>query len=760
VKTCFLTVVAGVWIPAAAGTAADAPVRGWLNWRGPQQNGTSLETHLPDKVSLEPGSLLWTLDMPGRGAPVIAGDRLYTWGYRGEGPDLQEVLACLDARTGKVRWEHSFRDFLSDNAYDRYSIGSPAIDPRTGNVFLLTSPGLLLAFSPDGKQLWERSLMEEFGRLTFPNGRTGAPVIDGDLVIVHGITSNWGADGPAADRFYAFETATGRLVWSSTPGIPPKDSSFSTPVLAWSHGRRVLYCGTGCGHVVCIDARTGEALWRFQVSRGGINASVLLHGDRLVAIHADENIDSSLMGGMVGFKVPQSAPAAPAGAPGPAVLDKTAELWRNRLTMFTSSPVLVGDRVLQVVATGDLCCVNAATGEVLWKHKLGPDQIHASPLYADGKLYVPMHDGGFHILRISDAGVESLCRVQLEGNCLGAPGVWNGKLYVHTTRKLYCFGRADDNPGLPPAPAPEPVPAAGPVTRLRIIPAEVLLAPGEKVTFTISATDLFGFGAQPVSAATWKKFIPPTARVRSELDAEFNPAGELVAGPKARLSAGAFEATAGALKGTIRGRILPHPPLAENFDRFELTEDHPTESGVKFAYPPLPWIGARFKWEVRDRDGSKVLAKTLDRPLFQRSITFIGKPELHGYTAEADVMSDGNRRWMSEVGLINQRYIIALKGTSQQLEVFSNYDRLKVNVPFEWEPNVWYRLKTRVDVAPDGTGVIRAKAWKRGDSEPSNWTIEVPHQNAHRHGSPGLYGFSPQNKSRVYIDNVSLTANP
>jgi outer membrane protein assembly factor BamB len=71
--------------------------------------------------------------------------------------------------------------------------------------------------------------MEEFGRLTFPNARTASPIIDGDLVITRGITANWGAQGPAADRFYAFDKKTGELVWSSSPSDRPKDNSFSHP---------------------------------------------------------------------------------------------------------------------------------------------------------------------------------------------------------------------------------------------------------------------------------------------------------------------------------------------------------------------------------------------------------------------------------------------------------------------------------------------------------------------------------------------------
>jgi len=199
--------------------------------------------------------------------------------------------------------------------------------------------------------------------------------------------------------------------------------------------------------------------------------------------------------------------------------------------------------------------------------------------------------------------------------------------------------------------------------------------------------------------------------------------------------------------------------MSEDFESFELAVPHVREEGVRFAYPPLPWIGARFKWEVRDVEGNKVLAKTLDNVLFQRAMTFIGTPEMHNYTVQADVMTDGNRRMRSTGGVINQRYIIALVGNAQLLEVSSNHDRIKVAVPFSWQPNKWYRLKTQVDVAQDGSGVVRAKAWPREEGEPDQWTIQVPHKVAHANGSPGLFGFAPQSKFRVYLDNVSVTPN-
>jgi len=245
--------------------------------------------------------------------------------------------------------------------------------------------------------------------------------------------------------------------------------------------------------------------------------------------------------------------------------------------------------------------------------------------------------------------------------------------------------------------------------------------------------------------------------VKATMSGTFNAAGQLVADAAPKPSAGAFQATLGDLKGYIRGRVLPYLPLNQDFEAISMTETNLTE-GVAFAYPPLPWIGARFKFEVREKDGTKCLTKTTDNKFFQRATVFLGTSDAKNYTIEADVMSDGNKRKMSEVGILNQRYAIVLKGNDQKLEVSSNFERLREAVDFKWQPQTWYHLQSRVDLATDGSGVVRAKAWKRGDPEPEAWTIEVKHKTAHQEGSPGLFGFSPQDM-RVYIDNIKVAPN-
>ena len=742
-------------------------VRGWLSWRGPQQNGSSLEKNLPDQLDVK--GALWVADFPGQSTPVIANGKVYIMGYLGEGADLQEGVACFDAETGKKLWERRYNDFLSDTIYLRYATSSPAVDEETGNVYIQGTQGILAAFTADGKPLWHHSLMEEYGRLTFPNSRTASPLIDRDLVITRGITANWGAHGPAGDRFYAFDKKSGELIWASNPGDRPKDNSYSHPYLGWLGGKRVFYSATGDGSVVCVNARTGDPIWRVTLFKAGINATVLVHNnDKIIAVYGTPYEP----GQMVALKIQDVSPTNPAA--GPVVLERSkVELWADDLSTSASSPILAGDTVYIVTEKGDLCAVDANKGTVLWKLKLGIEERNASVLYADGKLYVPMLDdpaskadassdagttGAFYVVRPGDKP-EVLSHIAVDGRCFGTPTAYNGKVYLQTTRHLYCFGKKGNNPGLAPEPQPEKWPAPGPAKSLAIIPSEVLLRPGQRASFHARSIDANGFTVEEikdVGSLKWASYIPPTARVKSTMKASFDKEGQLVAANETVPSAGAFEASVGELKGYIRGRVLPYLPISQDFESFTLSETN--GEGTLFAYPPLPWIGARFKFDVRDKDGSKVLAKTTDNRFFQRATVFMGAPDAKDYTIEADVMSDGNRRKMSEVGIINQRYFVVLKGNDQKLEINSNLERLRVAEDFKWQPNVWYRLKARVDVAADGTGVVRAKAWKKGEAEPDKWTLEVPHKTAHQNGSPGLFGFSPQDM-RVYIDNISVKPN-
>ena len=138
---------------------------GWPSWRGPLQNGMSLETYGEWAFVEEPA---WTFDRSVRGAPVVFDGKVFVFNYDVlSNEDVREYLTALDEETGEVLWEHEFIDFISDTVYDRYSVGSPVVDVNSGDVYLMLANGLFTCFSADGDVRWQHSMMERYGRLTF-----------------------------------------------------------------------------------------------------------------------------------------------------------------------------------------------------------------------------------------------------------------------------------------------------------------------------------------------------------------------------------------------------------------------------------------------------------------------------------------------------------------------------------------------------------------------------------------------------------------
>ena len=78
-------------------------------------------------------------------------------------------------------------------------------------------------------------------------------------------------------------------------------------------------------------------------------------------------------------------------------------------------------------------------------------------------------------------------------------------------------------------------------------------------------------------------------------------------------------------------------------------------------------------------------------------------------------------------------------------------------VPFRFDPNVWYRMKFRVEPTKEnGPTKVMAKVWKRDEPEPAKWLIEKVDKIPHRAGAPGLYG---DGISDVFFDNLKVYKN-
>jgi hypothetical protein len=141
-----------------------------------------------------------------------------------------------------------------------------------------------------------------------------------------------------------------------------------------------------------------------------------------------------------------------------------------------------------------------------------------------------------------------------------------------------------------------------------------------------------------------------------------------------------------------------------------------------------------------------------------RRTVYIGDPNAKGYVIEADLRGAQRGRRKPDMGLVSHRYTLAMMGNRKQLMIrtwLSEMERFSKVIPFEWETNVWYRVKLRVDVAQDGgKATLRGKVWKKGEAEPAAWTIEAEDMPPHTNGSPGIYGYSAAD---IFYDNIRVT---
>src|SRR5262245_1399240 len=259
-RLCPLVLLLALAVPAAA--------EDWLHWRGPQETGVSKDTGIPDEWSPKDGkNVLWKAPFGCRSTPLVSKSKVYIIGSVGEKQMEQEAVTCFDAETGKQLWQHRFNVFLADIVTNRVGWANIAADAETGNIYAHGVQGLFFCFSPDGKVLWEKSMTEEYGRITGYGGRVTSPIVVDDMVIFHMMNASWGDLGRGGHRFMAMDKKTGEIRWWSTPGGQPMDTIYSCPIVMNVDGVKLLVCGGADGWLHAMKAATGEKVWSYPITR-------------------------------------------------------------------------------------------------------------------------------------------------------------------------------------------------------------------------------------------------------------------------------------------------------------------------------------------------------------------------------------------------------------------------------------------------------------------------------------------------------------
>ncbi len=728
--TWVIRVLATISLVAFIATATEASE--WPSWRGSLQNGFSNETDLISNWSTDGENLIWRADFVGRSTPVVFNGKVCTNGRTGTGKTKQAIVSCWNAENGELLWERHLNVYNTTVPFNRVGWASVVGDQETGYLYAHVVDGRLICFGEKGQTVWEWRLGEDFGRASGYGGRTHTPILDEDRLVLSVIGAHWGDHaGPPRHRYFAFDKRTGDIVWIAKPSNNrPKDlNTQSPPVSAVINSQRLLIGGYADGWIYAIKARTGEKVWEFHLSQRGINTSIVVDRTTVYATHSEENVDEGTMGRLVAID-----------ATGLGDITYTHEKWRvNELAVGFSSPLIYEDRLYVVDNSANLYAIETTDGRIAWQHNLGTVG-KASPVWADNKIYMTEVNGNVHILEPGPDGVKQLDVEHIEvetgryAEIYGSFAVAYGRLYFTSEEGIYCLGYEDEfvrGKTVLPELVEDPAPASTVTSLIQIVPAETIITAGDAATFSLRAFDRNGRFLRE-EQATWS-----LDGVRGEIRSD----GTLTTDDNSGNHGGKVIAEVGNLTATAQVRVTGPLPWSENF-----------ETGR-----PSSWIGGGPSIQVVDEGGEQLLRKGPSPAGIHRHALYIGPESMSSYTLQADVMTTVRGRRKADVGLINSGYTLDLQGNHQRLEVraWAAELRLGERMTFEWETEVWYTMKLRVD-AEGSSSTIRGKVWEKDTQEPDQWTITVEDPMAIQQGSPGLIGYSPVN---VFFDNVSVMEN-
>lgn len=425
---------------------ASAVNANWPSFRGTLAAGIAEKQNLPDKWDGKTGAnILWRTPIPGlaHSSPIVWGQKVFVTsavssdskasfkpGLYGDGDASQDrstqkwMLYALDKRTGKILWERVAHEGLPNekrHIKSTYASATPATDGRIV-VAWFGSQGVY-AYDLNGRLLWQVDLGRlNVGAYDIPSyewGTASSPIIWNNRVILQCDTQD--------DSFLlALDAETGKQVWKTERDELP---SWGTPTVAQTSAGPELVTNAA-NYVRGYDPRTGKELWRLGRS-SKITAPTPLFADDKFIIASGRAPERPIF-------------VVKAGARGDLTLpdgktSSDAVVWsRNGRGSYMPTP-LVYDGILYVLANnGLLDAYDVKTGEEIYRQRLPlvGSGFSASPVAADGKLYLSNEDGDVLVIaagrKYAHLGTNSM------GDLLMAtPALSEGVMYVRSAQSLF-----------------------------------------------------------------------------------------------------------------------------------------------------------------------------------------------------------------------------------------------------------------------------------------------------------------------------------
>ena len=424
-----------VWISAlvilvATPTIAATSEAGenWPAWRGPHRDGVSAEKNLPLRWDTEE-NITWKLALPewSGSTPIIWGDKIFL--NVADGRDIQ--LWCVDRNAGVPIWKKRLSDGNHRERKQNMSTPSPVTDGQ--HVYVMTGTGIFAALDFEGNQLWRRDIQRDYGRFGLNWGYASSPLLFEDALFVqvlHGMRT----DDPS--YVLRIDKYTGRTVWRverPTDARAESPDSYTTPALLQHDGVTEIVI-TGGDVVTGHDPDTGEERWRAD----GLNP----RNNRNYRIVASPVVADGLI-----YAPTRVRPLLALKPGGRGDVTTSHLVWSTRNGPDVPTPVTDGTYFYIINDSGIVWCLDAKTGEEIYGRKrLRRSTYSASPVLADGKIYITNEDGLTTVLKAGPE-FEVLAENRLDDYCLSSPAISDGQIFIRTARYLYAIGERTPAPG-------------------------------------------------------------------------------------------------------------------------------------------------------------------------------------------------------------------------------------------------------------------------------------------------------------------------
>jgi outer membrane protein assembly factor BamB len=422
----------------------------WPSFRGPQASGIAEGQNLPDRWDPKTGeNILWRTPIPGlaHSSPVVWGDRIFVTtavssdpkasfrpGLYGDGDASKDrsrqrwMLYSVDKQNGKVLWErlaYEGEPIEKRHIKSTYANSTPATDGRIV-VAWFGSEGVY-AYDFNGRFLWEVNL----GRLdlgaydipTYEWGPASSPIIWNNLVILQ-------CDTQSDSFLLALDAATGKTVWKTDREEIP---SWGTPTIATTSSGPQLVTNAS-NFIRGYDPKTGKELWRLGGS-SKITAPTPVFADDLFVVVSGRAPERPI------FVVRPNAHGNLTLPEGKRSSDSIVWSLTGRGS-YMPTPLAYNGNLYVLANNGLFDAYNLKTGAEIYRQRLPTvgSGFSASPVAADGKIYLSNEDGEMLVVAAGDKFAH-IATNSMGELLMATPALSDGAMYVRSSSSLFAIGR-------------------------------------------------------------------------------------------------------------------------------------------------------------------------------------------------------------------------------------------------------------------------------------------------------------------------------